>query len=162
MTQAEFKNCFNEYFDAIRRYMYYRSGDAALSTDIAQEVFMKIWEKQFDTKNIKGLLYKIANDLYISHLRKNKVANTYIDTLNLSLNAMSGQDALQYEELKENYEKALAALPEKQRVVFLMSRMESLTYKEIAERLDLSVKAIEKRMSLAIATLKQKLQYESR
>ena len=46
---------------------------------------------------------------------------------------------------------------EKQRSVFLMSRMEDMTYKEIAERLDLSVKAVEKRMSIALAELKKRL-----
>ena len=46
-------------------------------------------------------------------------------------------------------------MPEKQRIVFLMSRMEELTYKEIAERLDLSVKAVEKRMSIALGELRK-------
>ena len=48
-------------------------------------------------------------------------------------------------------------MPEKQRTVFLMSRVEDLKYKEIAERLDLSQKAVEKRMSLALAFLKEKI-----
>jgi RNA polymerase sigma-70 factor (ECF subfamily) len=49
-------------------------------------------------------------------------------------------------------------MPENQRVVFLMSRMEDLTYREIAERLELSIKAVEKRMSLALKLLKAKLE----
>jgi RNA polymerase sigma-70 factor (ECF subfamily) len=64
---------------------------------------------------------------------------------------------MRYKELFTDYTKALAALPEKQRTVFLMARMEGLTYKEIAERLNLSVKAIEKRMSLTLAHLRKTL-----
>ena len=69
----------------------------------------------------------------------------------------STEQELEYTELKSAYEKALAKLPEKQRTVFLMSRMEEMTYKEIAERLEVSVKAVEKRMSIALSVLKQQL-----
>ena len=159
MTKEAFKKCFNVYFDPIRKYLYYRCGDAELSTDIAQEAFMKIWEKQieFQEPGTKSLLYKIAGDLLISHFRKNKVAEKYISSLDFNLKASSPEESLNYQELKTNYEKVLVDLPESQRTVFLMSRMEGMTYREIAERLELSVKAIEKRMSNALATLKKQL-----
>ncbi len=159
MTREEFKTCFDQYFDPLRNYLYYRSGDAELATDISQEAFMKIWEKQFDyhpTKT-KSLLYKIGIDLFLSHLRKNKVADAYVESLAFDIKKDSPETTFEFQELKENYEKALSNLPEKQRSVFLMSRKDGLTYKDIAERLDISVKAIEKRMSLALATLKKQL-----
>lgn len=68
------------------------------------------------------------------------------------------QEELQYRELQQRYEKALSDLPEKQRVVFLMSRHEEMSYQEIATRLSLSVKAVEKRMSGALTRLKKVLQ----
>jgi RNA polymerase sigma-70 factor (ECF subfamily) len=55
------------------------------------------------------------------------------------------------------YEKALKALTEKQRVALLMNKMEGLTYKEIAESLNLSQKAIEKRISQGLSVLKNNL-----
>ena len=70
----------------------------------------------------------------------------------------SPEDELRYKQLFENYTKALSNLSEKQRTVFLMARMEGLKYHEIAERLDLSVKAVEKRMSVTLAYLKKVLQ----
>ena len=57
---------------------------------------------------------------------------------------------LEYSELKKKYEKTLMKLPIKQREVFLMSRVEELKYSEIAERLRISVKAVEKRMKKAL------------
>lgn len=159
MTALEFKQLFERYFDSLRSYLYYRSGDQELSTDIAQEVFMRFWEKQFtyNPKENAGLLYKMASDLFVSRYRKQQVEMKYRKELKFDLNDESPEEQVQYNELKENYEKALAQLSEKQRVVFLMSRMEGLKYHEIAERLDISVKAVEKRMKYALAVLKTSL-----
>lgn len=159
MTREEFKLIYDQYFDAIRRYLYYRSGNAELSSDIAQEAFVKVWEKQFEyqEKGTKSLLYKIAIDLLISHFRREKVSSDYMQEFKFQYDESDQVDELEFKELKELYEKALLELPEKQRDVFLMSRVEALTYKDIAERLDISVKAVEKRISSALAKLKLKM-----
>lgn len=138
-------------------YIYYRSGNGELATDIAQEVFIKVWEKQFDyhPNKIKSLLYKIGLDIYISHYRKVKVETKYLNEIKFNFTEGVSTNSLEYQELKTLYEKTLANLPEKQREVFLMSRLEELTYKEIAERLEIGVKAVEKRMSLALGVLKK-------
>ena len=57
----------------------------------------------------------------------------------------------------ERYANALNCMPEGQREVFMMSREEQLTYKEIAQRLDISVKAVEKRMSGALKIVNEKM-----
>ena len=159
MTKEEFKTIYHQYFDSIRNYLYYRSGNAELSTDIAQETFMKVWEKQFDNTGgtIKSLLYKIASDLFVSHIRKQKVQNEYVEEVKLRYNDQDHLEDTEEDTRKILYQKALGKLPENQRVVLLMNKMEGLTYKEIAASLDLSVKAIEKRMSLALKTLKKEL-----
>lgn len=160
MKREVFKQLFDNHFDAIRSYIYYRSGDADMATDIAQETFMKVWEKQFDLDSVKlkGLLYKIAGDLFVSKFRRMKVEENYCRSLKFEVRDQSPEDHLQYKELKKNYENALAILPEKQRTVFLMSRMEELKYYEIAERLNISEKAVEKRMHHALLFLKAALQ----
>jgi RNA polymerase sigma-70 factor (ECF subfamily) len=159
LTKEEFKNIYNTFFDSIRSYIYYRSSDAELATDIAQEVFLKVWEKQFnDYSNIKSLLYKMAGDTFISYYRKSKTSQSYIESFKLSFIEAHEEDSLELNEMKQAYEKALAKLSEKQRSVFLMSRMEELTYKEIADRLNISVKAVEKRMSQSLALIKKQLQ----
>ena len=95
--------------------------------------------------------------MFISQVRKNKVADKYRDSIKLEFSGsqQSPEASLEYQELKQHYERSLAGLPEKQRTVFLMSRLDEMTYKEIAERLDLSVKAVEKRMSAALTDLKR-------
>lgn len=162
MTHEEFKSCFNELFDAVRNYIFYRCNDGDLATDIAQEAFVKIWEKNFDyhPQKTKSLVYKIANELWISQYRKSISAKKYQLALSYDDLNTDNEHNLEYQELKENYEATLSMLPLNQREVFLMSRMEELTYKEIAERLDIGIKAVEKRMSLALKELRKALSYD--
>jgi len=159
LTRAEFKDLFDNHFDSVRNYIYYRSGDAEMATDIAQETFLRIWEKQpsSDQGKISGLLFKIARDQFITHYRKQKVISKFRLNTKPDFIGRSPEDQMMFEELRDRYEIALANLNEKQRTVFLLSRMEQLKYHEIAERLGLSVKAVEKRMNLALAILRQAL-----
>ena len=158
MTAKDFKMIYDAHFDDLRRYLIYRSGDQDLSKDIAQNVFMKVWTKKIEiaSGNIKSLLFKMATDEFISHIRKKKVEKEYTESIDLKLirEADNNDDLL---EKKVLFQKALNQLPEKQKTAFLMNKMQGLTYKEIAEILNLSQKAIEKRIGLALKALKQNI-----
>lgn len=159
MKKETFKKLFETYFDDVRRFIFYKSGNEELATDLAQDVFMKLWEKDFDidVTKVKGLLFKIANDLFISSYRKEKVAFNFFNTYQVVEKVLTPQDHLNYSELKSIYQRALQTMPEKQRTVFLMSRVEENKYNEIAELLRISVKAVENRMSLALKHLRRYL-----
>lgn len=161
MTKEDFKILYNSFFDPVRNYLYYRCANTELSTDIAQELFLKLWEKRekLQKEKIKGLLFKMASDEFVSKFRRNKLEMEYARSFNFSLIEESPEEEFNYKELKDKYERALGGLPEKQRIVFLMSRVEELKYHEIAERLQLSVKAVEKRMNYALKYLKKALDY---
>ena len=158
MTAKDFKMIYDAHFDDLRRYLIYRSGDQDLSGDIAQNVFMKVWTKKIEiaSGNIKSLLFKMATDEFISHIRKKKVEKEYTESIDLRLirEPDNNDDLL---EKKVLFQKALNQLPEKQKTALLMNKMQGLTYKEIAEVLNLSQKAIEKRIGLALKALKQNL-----
>jgi len=162
LTQEEFKGLFDKYFDTIRSYIYYRCGDTELATDIAQEVFMQVWEKQFEIRGgkIKSLLYKMAADLFISRYRRMELEQKYMNSIELDYIEDSPEEQAELAELTNRYENSLAALPENQRIVFLMSRNEGLKYSEIAVRLNISVKAVEKRMNKALSFLREALEYK--
>ena len=155
MTKDNFKYIYNQHVSAIRNYIYYRSADAVLADDITQETFVKIWEKDFvyQEEKIKSLLYTIANGLFLDYVRKQKIQTEYVTEIKFHLKTQL-EEPIQTEILKRKCEKALVNLNEKERLVFLMSRKDELKYTEIAERLNLSVKAIEKRMTNALKKLK--------
>ena len=159
MTKEEFKNIFNLNFDTVRNYIYYRCGDADLATDVAQDAFMKIWEKQpiVESDKVKALLFKISSDIFISNYRKQKTALKFTLQAKPQVQSQNPEEILQFEELQSKYNRMLTIMPEKQRVVFLMHRLDGYKYQEIAQRLNLSVKAIEKRMKLAIEFLRKNL-----
>ena len=158
LTAKDFKMIYDAHFDDLRRYLIYRSGDQDLSKDIAQNVFMKVWTKKIEiaSGNIKSLLFKMATDEFISHIRKKKVEKEYTENIDLKLirEPDNNDDLL---EKKVLFQKALNQLPEKQKTAFLMNKMQGLTHKEIAEILNLSQKAIEKRIGMALKALKQNI-----
>ena len=158
MTAKDFKMIYDAHFDDLRRYLIYRSGDQDLSKDIAQNIFMKVWTKKIEiaSGNIKSLLFKMATDEFISHIRKKKVEKEYTESIDLKLirEPDKNDDLL---EKKVLFQKALNQLPEKQKTAFLMNKMQGLTHKEIAEILNLSQKAIEKRIGMALKALKQNI-----
>ena len=150
---------FDTYFDAIKNYLFYRVGDVDVATDITQDVFMRIWEKQMklDMNNAKYLLYKIARDMLVSKYRRMEVENKYVNRMQFEMTEVTTDDSYDFKQLQKKYDDALMRLPEKQRTVFLMSRSEELKYAEIAERLDISIKTVEKRMSNALFYLRKVL-----
>lgn len=160
INKAEFKQLFDNYFDTIRSFIFYRCGDTNTASDIVQDVFMKIWEKreQLNNPDLKPLLYKIANDMVISNYRKSSTRMEYEKSITIqNAGTLSPEEEFHFEELASAYAKALEKMPETQRVVFLMSRNDELKYHEIAECLDIGIKAVEKRMSAALQFLRTEL-----
>jgi RNA polymerase sigma-70 factor (ECF subfamily) len=163
LTKERFKELFDLYFEEIRRYIFYRSGNASLAEDVTQTAFLKLWEKQptILPGKERALIYKIAGDEFLDNYRKQQSHLKFQVNYTSGESILSPQDKLEYKELQEQFNRALTQMKQQQRVVFMMNRNEGLTYNEIACRLKLSVKAIEKRMKGALATLKSEFkQYE--
>jgi len=157
LTRETFKYVYDQFAGAIRNYIYYRSGNTSLADDITQETFIRIWEKQitYDEKKTRSLLYKIANDFLIDHVRKHNIRIEYLSDLKFRLKA-DLEESKDQEMMRQKCEKALSVLTEKERIVFLMSKKDEMKYSEIAECLNISKKAVEKRMSQALKKMKLK------
>ncbi len=130
MNQLAFRQLFDHHFEHVRNYIFYRCGDPELATDIAQDTFMKIWEKRLSPEKgkEKALLFKIAGDLFISAYRKQQTVIRFAETAQKELVSPFVDDEIGYNELKVMYELALSQMKENQRIVFLMSRHDGMKY----------------------------------
>ncbi|MDR2499159.1 MAG: sigma-70 family RNA polymerase sigma factor [Tannerellaceae bacterium] len=160
LSETEFKSLFSEHFDAIRTYIFYRCGDTITASDVAQDVFLRIWEKRnsLNPDNIKALLYKIASDAYVSNYRKICSQMNFQQSMSTEIHTEpSPEDIAMYNETAAAYSSAIEQMPEMQRTVFLMHREDEMKYREIAECLSISVKTVEKHISAALRLMRSKL-----
>ncbi len=159
LTQKEFKALFDTYFQPIRGFIYYKLGDMKMAEDLAQDAFVKLWENRNGIKKqtVKSYLYTIANNITINHLKRNQLRYKFENQVVQYTEKETPEFKMIQKEYEEKLNSVLAQIPDGSREVFLMNRLEGLKYREIAERLNLSVKAIEKRMSKAIQIIHEKL-----
>src|SRR5688572_19850574 len=146
MTPEEFKETFDTYYRPLKNFLYYKLRDIDLAEDITQEVFVKAWDKR-DTivlDTVRSYLYKIANNLAINYFTSAKTRFELKLEDHDSTVVESPQYVMEKDEFAVRLNRALENLPEAQRTVFLMNRIDDLTYREIAELEGVSVKAIEK------------------
>lgn len=160
-TKDDLKQAYDMYFDSLRGFLYYKTGNVGLAEDIVQEVFIKVWEKRanVDSKRLKSFLFTIANNMMINHMNHLKVVSRYEGEVSVDTNdeRRSPQFILEEKEFEKKLNRCLESMPEGCREVFLMNRIDKMKYSEIAELLDISVKAVEKRMSKALGIVREQI-----
>lgn len=151
-----FKALFDEYADDLRNYIYYKFGDEELANDIVQDTFLKIWEIRTSIKweSAKGLLYTTAGNLAKNHFKHQQVKFKFSSNLNKSeKDPTTPHFMLEQREFELQLQGCLGQLPLPSREAFLLNRVDSIKYSEIAKRFEISIKAVEKRISTAIKLL---------
>jgi len=156
--EAVFSKVYNDYNREIWRFIYYKCGDQAQADDLVQDAFIKLWKNCAKTpiQKAKSFLYTITNNAFLNEVAHKKVVLKYTQSKVDRMNNESPEYLLEEKEYQKKIEDAISDLTEGQRVAFLLNRIEGKKYTEIAELLGISVKAVEKRMSLALASLRQK------
>lgn len=157
-----FIELFNEMYTPVKNYAYFKTGDIEIADDIAQDTFMKIWEKNVEIRveTVKPLLYTIAGNLCKNRFDHQKVVMEFSNNFRTAENTVSPEFEMELKEFDEKLQRAIGELNEKNRVVFLMNRIDGYTYSEIAKNIGLSVKAVEKRMKNALDDLKKTIAYK--
>jgi RNA polymerase sigma-70 factor (ECF subfamily) len=141
------------------RFAYYYVHDVSIAEDIVQDVFLTLWKKRskFKSQNhLQAYLYKVTKNAALMVLRKRKIRQKFKNEQTEEL-AKSPADEFFESDLDKVYHHAIFTLPEKCRVIFCMSRIDGLTYKEIAQTLGISIKTVETQIGRALVTLRKRL-----
>ncbi len=152
-----YQSIFYQHAENLRNFLYYKSGNMALAEDLVQDAFSKLWENcsKVTPEKAKSYIFTIGNNLFLNHVNHKKVVLKFENRGHSEADHQSPQFILEKKEFKKRLETAISELPEEQRIVFLMNRIDKKKYREIAEELNLSVKAVEKRMHKALSVLRK-------
>ena len=155
--ELKFKKDYDALAQPLFRFIYFKSKDKQLAQDIVQDSFVKYWDKMETVSEgkEKSYLFTTAKNLLYNTFEHKKVVDKYQESLSQPGKSSSPLFELEVSEFKAELEKAIERLPDKQREVFLMHRLDGYKYKEIANLLKISQKAVEKRMSQALVTLRK-------
>ena len=152
------KELFMSYYDlafvTVRRII----NDIGVTEDITQDIFIDIWTKRDSisiTSSLGSYIKRMAINKSLNHIRKAKkllFTDGFDNDMPVSYNVDSIMDAAS---LEEHIHKSVDLLPEQCKLIFILSRFEEMSNREIAEHLNLSIKTIENQMTKALRSLKQ-------
>ncbi|MGS2727378.1 RNA polymerase sigma factor [Psychroserpens sp. BH13MA-6] len=155
-----FASIFRKYSKDLHDFLFYKFGNQLNPQDKMQEAFVKLWEncRKVPPNKAKSFLFTTANNLMLNEFAHQKVVLKHQKTITKHSTNINPEFLLQEKEYKEKLENAIANLTEAQRVAFLMNRVEGKRFKEIAALLDISTKAVEKRIYGALKKLRQDIE----
>lgn len=152
-----FSDFFKNNVKTLRNYLFFKFGNEEQANDITQEAFIKLWENcaNVPREKAKSYLYTVANNTTLNQIAHQKVVLKYAKSnIKADQTNLSPEFLFEEEQFKTKLEKAISNLTEGQRTAFLLNRIEGKKYKEIAEMLNISVKAVEKRIHGALISLR--------
>lgn len=162
-VEAAYVYLINTYNKPLLAYVLTLTRDYTIAEDIVQDVFLKIWRKRKELNSIQNFnsyLYRVTYNQFISQYRKTKtisdVEKSYVDILNQVVNDSNYNTEIIQKKIKL-LNNEIDLLPERCKEVFLLSKKEGLTNKEIANYLKISIKTVEGQLSKAYRVLRKKL-----
>jgi len=153
-NQKVFENTFNTHAKDLKRFLFFKTQDMDLAEDILQDTFIKLWEncENVTFSKLKSYLYTVANNIFLNNIKHQKVVQKHKTNSLRIVENETPEFLLVEKEFLHKIERVIESLPQKEREVFLLNRIEKKKYKEIAEMLNISIKTVEKRMHFALKT----------
>jgi RNA polymerase sigma-70 factor (family 1) len=159
-----FNTLYNEYSDRLYRFAlgYLKSEEEA--EELVQEVFTRIWEKRTNLKeelSFKSFLFTIAFNIIKKHFRTKAYLSDYFRTrINDDPSIQTSQEII-YDSLFQYISKLVSQLPNRRKEIFIKSRFESKSIREIAEELKISHKTVENQLTDALKFIRTNLNREN-
>lgn len=157
--ESVYHRVFHSLSASLYNFIYFKCGNVSQAQDLVQEAFIKLWEncEKVPPDKAKSFLYTVCNNAFLNEVAHKKIVLKYVEKTGPNINEQSPQYLLEEKEFEKKLQTALTNLTEAQRTAFLMNRIDGKKYREIAEILNISVKAVEKRMSQALESLRKEI-----
>ncbi|WP_372634380.1 RNA polymerase sigma-70 factor [Fodinibius sp.] len=162
--ERAFERLFKRYFYKLSRFAWRYVKSKAIAEELVQEVFADIWDKKKEwnpTSSLKLYLYQSVKHQALDYLKHEQVRGEYdpqwmekreYPTINF-------QDTRRQQQIREAISKEIEALPPRSKMTYKLHRHDGLTYEEIAEVMDVSVKTVESQMTRTLKRLRKRLSY---
>ncbi|MFS4466837.1 RNA polymerase sigma factor [Maribacter sp. 2210JD10-5] len=159
--EKAFRVFYDKYFDSLSNYLNSLTNDKAATKDILQEAFITFWNKRDELlldRSFQSYLFKIAHNIFINQYRKNTRKLKLLDEIAYSVKIATLENDQDLVERKITFlRETISQLPTRCRQIFEMGKYQGYTYKEIAEKLNISVKTVEVQMGKAFSILRDKI-----
>ena len=169
LTQGDtraFEALFKLYYTRLTLFCNRFVNDLSISEEIVADVFTLLWEKGHEvtfSTSVGSYLFKMVQNRSLNYLKHQKIENLYVAYLekNNLFDEVRNTVESGYEEkeLTRQINAAIDTLPQKCREIFVMSRFSDMKYKEIASKLNISPKTVERQVGIALEKLRQTLKH---
>ncbi len=160
--KKSFEFTFRYYYEPLLGYALSILKVEAEAEEVVQELFLKIWrdrKKIIIKHSLAAYLYKSVYNQCLNRLQKEKLLQEYQKfALEQPATEVNADEMLKYEELNRKFFELMDALPERRQLIFKLNRFQGLKYREIADRLSISIKTVEANMSKALQYFRRNLQ----
>ena len=152
-----FEALYKLYAKDLRRFIFFKTQDLDKAEDILQDSFIKLWNNcnKVNYDKVKSYLFTVASNTFLNAIKHEKVVRKHREGITNQQTNETPEFIMLEKEFMDKLERTVNSLPEKQKEVFLLNRIEKMKYREIAELLDISVKAVEKRMHSALLVIRK-------
>jgi len=159
--ETALRDIFYQYHALVHQTIVRIVVESNTAEDLVQDLFFRFWEKrhQLDIQGELGpYLRRMAVNEGLGYLRKNKKYSIEDIDNQYELSSESTSDSLQlHNDLQQALDEAMTHLPPKCRTVFSLSRFEGLSYREIGEQMNISIKTVENQMGKALKVMRSLL-----
>ena len=154
-----FENIYKTYAKDIRQLLFFKTQNIERAEDLMQDVFIKLWDNcnKVDYDKVKSYMFTTANNMFLNEVKHEKIVRKYNKLYKEEKTNESPEFIMLEKEFMDKLETTISKLSEKQREVFLLNRIEKKLYKEIANQLGISLKAVEKRMHQALLVMRKEI-----
>lgn len=156
--QRAFNVFYDHYYKMLVRYSYRIIGKIEVCEDLVTDLMLRFLgngEKSMNILNLDNYLFHSVKNESLKYIERNKLVRLDSEHTELKSSTVDPHQQFIFDELQSILEEAIATLPDKRKQIFNLIRFEGLKYREVSERLGISVKTVENQMCKAISQLRE-------